>query len=283
MANIRRSPIWPNPRVKPPFGAAQINWGHPLAQGLTAVVLLNEGAGRPYNLLTGQIATFTNTPTWGISPAGILLASDATNDRWDLGPSDAVGPSGPLIGTTSATMAVIRKKRDATNRDSVLCGVTLTLGADQVYRCQTHCPWGDGVVYFDFGGYGGANRISASGLSFSGQQAWVFVAGTRGSVFYQNGILRASQTTAITRTSSANVFTVNPTPGDATLGDLDDISLVILSQREWTQAEVLWWQAEPYAFLQPVIRRRWFVPTAAGAPTGGVVTPRSLGLLGVGA
>jgi hypothetical protein len=30
---------------------------------------------------------------------------------------------------------------------------------------------------------------------------------------------------------------------------------------------VAWLHAEPYAFLQPIIRRRWFVPAAAAGTT----------------
>jgi hypothetical protein len=48
--------------TKPPLGA-QINWGHPLAQGLMEYWLLNEGAGSSLReLVNGRFAT------WGASP-----------------------------------------------------------------------------------------------------------------------------------------------------------------------------------------------------------------------
>jgi hypothetical protein len=51
MLAVKRPAIWPDPRVKPPFGAARVNWGHPLAEGLRACFLLNERAGIAYNLV----------------------------------------------------------------------------------------------------------------------------------------------------------------------------------------------------------------------------------------
>jgi hypothetical protein len=57
MFYVKRSPLWPDPRVKPPFGAARINWGHPLAHGLRACFLLHERAGMAYNLVGAPHAT----------------------------------------------------------------------------------------------------------------------------------------------------------------------------------------------------------------------------------
>jgi hypothetical protein len=34
-----------------------------------------------------------------------------------------------------------------------------------------------------------------------------------------------------------------------------------------------WLQAEPYVFLRPVVRRRWFVPAAAGTPVSASASP----------
>src|SRR3990167_7254427 len=40
-----RSLLWPDPRVKPPFGAAEVDWGHRLAQKLVAGFFFTEGGG----------------------------------------------------------------------------------------------------------------------------------------------------------------------------------------------------------------------------------------------
>ena len=65
--------------TKPPVGAA-INWAHPLARGLVFVNLLNEGSGRPRNLVDGAFSVAV--PTWGgssrgnclIAPVGIITS-----------------------------------------------------------------------------------------------------------------------------------------------------------------------------------------------------------------
>jgi hypothetical protein len=62
---IKRAPIWPDPRVKPPFGAARVNWGHPLAQDLRICFLLHERAGMAYNLVGAPHASII---TGGANP-----------------------------------------------------------------------------------------------------------------------------------------------------------------------------------------------------------------------
>lgn len=57
MFYIKRAPYWPDPRVKPAFGTACVNWGHPLAEGLRACFLLNERAGYAGNLVGAPQAT----------------------------------------------------------------------------------------------------------------------------------------------------------------------------------------------------------------------------------
>src|SRR3990167_6114750 len=60
----RRSLLWPDPRVKPPFGAAEIDWGHPLASGLVFYAPLNEGGGLPLDLVSRISATTKTGATW---------------------------------------------------------------------------------------------------------------------------------------------------------------------------------------------------------------------------
>jgi len=84
--------------VKPAFGR-QLNYGHPLAQGLVGCWLMNEGSGdKVYDLSgngnTGTCQNMTGTATSGWNPGkfGSALAFDGTNDHVDCGNNAALLP-----------------------------------------------------------------------------------------------------------------------------------------------------------------------------------------------
>src|SRR5262245_45028942 len=70
---VKRSAVWPDRRVKPPFGAAEIDWGHPLSTRLQVSYLLNELGGRLYSLTGKSPANPGSTAVRIAGPAGIGL------------------------------------------------------------------------------------------------------------------------------------------------------------------------------------------------------------------
>lgn len=70
------APRW---TTRPPVGTP-IDWGHPLAGGLALALVFAEGAGVPYNLVTGKAGSYTGSPTpsWGSGPNGWRLACSGT-------------------------------------------------------------------------------------------------------------------------------------------------------------------------------------------------------------
>jgi hypothetical protein len=158
----------------------------------------------------------------------------------------AWAPNRAAAPTDRVTLLYMRRKHDATNRDAIHVGVSFT----DASRLMTHCPFTDGVVYWDFGGNSSPNRLTASGLGTQGIQKWAFVAGTRGSSIYLDGVRRATQASAITRTAGNN-FGIN---GNVlgTQGDLQDVYLVAVYNVEWTPSMIAEWSVDPWLmFSQP--------------------------------
>src|SRR5882762_944761 len=92
MANIIRSPIWLNPRIKPPFGAVEVDWGHPLSAGLRILIPFNEGGGEVSTLFSGiklaEIGTSYNGFT--TNGSGIARNYSSLNDRSKIGTQDGL-------------------------------------------------------------------------------------------------------------------------------------------------------------------------------------------------
>lgn len=66
---MRTSPLWPNRRVKPPYGSVEIDWAHPLADRLTGFWLLNGGLC-VYDLVRPSSAPMT------IGAAGVVGSNE---------------------------------------------------------------------------------------------------------------------------------------------------------------------------------------------------------------
>src|SRR3990167_119944 len=82
-----RSLLWPDPRVKPPFGAAEIDWGHPLARELVVCLLFNEQAGipqdsGPYHATTGKSPSLAWKAT-SQGPGVAFIDTDMAIDLFD--------------------------------------------------------------------------------------------------------------------------------------------------------------------------------------------------------
>lgn len=231
------------PPVKPPVGAAYIDWSHPLARGLVGCWLFNEGAGSPANLVKRRSAVTSGTPTWTQGRRGVAKSYGATDHYETLDTTSAL----PLP-LTRATVLAIRRKTDTTLRASSLFGEATTAS-----RLGAHVPYSDGTVYWDFHD-AGTSRLTWGGYSVSTDfETWAFVYGATQAIYF-NGALQASQAGAgATRSNDGGDFFANR--GNGLGGDLQEIVYFSVSDAEITAAEIAEWNADPYAFLRPVVRR----------------------------
>jgi hypothetical protein len=139
------------------------------------------------------------------------------------GSDDSVSTSSFAISreiTTSVSISVWMTLR-AVGRQSTM------FGFESGSRMQTHCPWSDGNIYWDFGGSAAPNRLTVSGQSFA-LNAWnhmVFIAGAIGSQVWRNGLLIGSSSTAISRTAGNDFFSIGKTGADRHSGQIDDFTV----------------------------------------------------------
>jgi hypothetical protein len=236
---------------KPPTGV-QIDWGHPLAQGIQMCVLFNELGGAPLDLVANTFLRIAGavSPTWTVGVKGPAGKCTATSSRWDFTRA---------FSSNALTVACIRRKIDTTARACASFGATASANSD------FYNPWSDGIVYWDFGGQAGANRLTWSGYSISTQvEHWVFVGGSLGSAIYLNGIQRANQSTAITQSSASLDWSINYDIGQAS-GDLQEFFFFGIWNTQWSAATVAQWNAEPYGLLYNPAQRFWSFPSVAAA------------------
>src|SRR3990167_4097943 len=104
-----------DPRVKPPFGAAEVDWGHPLTASLITRGLLNESGGPVYGLgrvvpvlaptaiirtvgPKGTGCAFDGTSSYLKGALGILPSGDVTVGAWVRTPAALIN-NYPQIGS----------------------------------------------------------------------------------------------------------------------------------------------------------------------------------------
>ena len=154
-----------------------------------------EGAGARTTDIAGcRTGTLTGA-VWSGSRGGTAVAHLAITDRVNFGDATRILP------VKNCTILLGYQKRDTTLRASSALGVTSNPANG---ACGVHLPYNDGVAYWDFKTTTvGDGRLTASGLTY-GNDFWAFTIGTRGQEIWQNGVLRASNATNVTRTASSN-------------------------------------------------------------------------------
>jgi hypothetical protein len=251
-----RGLVWPTRNIqRPAFGSVEIIPEHPLARGLTLCYLLNERAGMPFDLVTGNrsAAPALEEPFWTWRNARRGPAVQSAN-------SLARTPH-TLNLNAGTTVAMLRQKDDLILR--AVAHFSLEGPADA--RVQSHCPFDDGIVYWDFGDIftvPASHRLTWGGYSVSKDpESWVFVAGATGQAIYFNGQVVASHSTATTTTGGSQQFNINGGKGTDT-GDLVFLYLFLVSTYEWNASDVLQFYLNPYSFLRPIAMRQPRSPVA---------------------
>jgi hypothetical protein len=260
------SRLWPDPRVKPPHGAAELDWSHPLATGLQVLVLFNEGGGLAMDLARRIAGVPTSAPFGTVCADG--PGADLSGSARYIFP---IPVDTPFVGPISLVWrGVVR----GTSTFQSFLGKALTNGA-------FNCP-------FDFRTSNAATplvtliRSNASVTSAPATPlSWPAVTlnalktyavaqvpptNVNGAVVYINGVSQG------TFGMSPDVATPTGAGADLWIGRRQDgvvqmdgiVSVCAIWSRALTPVEFLWQHAEPYAMLRPIVRRRYFVPIAGG-------------------
>lgn len=265
MPYINRSATWPDPRVKPPLGAAEINWQHPLTQGLLAFWLFNEGGGTAVDLCFGLSATQVGGAAMRADTGGVGIFNTTVGTGVYY---TAVRPA-YLRTATSSTVARIRSST-STPIATVACA---TFSSGQVPMIFTI----DGPTILGYGFYDGAFHTSGINTVVNGDGLVHDVAGTYDGTtltYYLDGKSdsTASYTGAQDTTQTVNLdFMQYQFDGRYFLGSIYHLAYY---GRSLTAAEARWWASEPYAVCQPIVRRRYVIPVAGFKPAWAVQATR---------
>lgn len=244
----------------------------------------------------GLVKPITGTPLDLAHPLSrTLLAAFVPQSRepfldpcgapWTLlsGPNRVPGRTGSAVGyngvneahlnntialpTGGCTVALLLMSPDSASTGSSFGNRDILDSSFGAYRLQAHLPYA-GTIYWDYGGFSGANRLSWTPGSgwFGSWHALVFRAGPSGSSIWSDGVSMASQGTAIVRSDGNRGFSVGAWVGtDSSLYNPNTIEALYLAGREWSDREISAWTADPYAmFLTRKSPSRSFVPAPAG-------------------
>lgn len=233
---IRRATLCQNPTI---------NWMHPLSKNLTALFLASSGnndlrARNKFLTMTGTHHTIESTKY------GSGLKFDGVADT---NPNIVIGAQQNLFLSNAATWMTIRRVDTLSG-----AGTGNAFGFNSPTAAQiTHVwlPFVDGVVYFDFGGASGANRIAwTPGSSLVDGQAHVFIftAGAAGSAIFCDGVKVNSQGTAISATVGAGNFGLNFNVQDNNTGRQTSVMAATWS-RQLSEAEIYSLSVTPFQFV----------------------------------
>jgi hypothetical protein len=259
------SPLWPDHRIKPPYGSVEVDWGHPLANGLVGYWLLNERAGRGVvNLATLQVGsgTWTNL-VWAESSFNSVIRGTGAAAE-DFIATGLVLPWTSLRGLTMSCRASI----SGTGRWNMImaCGSGSLLGylaknTINKLECVLSGPAGSGYNQRYSIDTLGAGCATYGFRWRAGEQVDVFVNGvnspgnTAGDL--QSTLLHCSQFQLMGWFAN-NSYAVQ--------GEINNASIW---SRALSDVEMLQLSADPYCFLREVKKRSYgFV----GAGAGGEVT-----------
>jgi len=253
-----------DPRVKPPFGAAEIHGGHALSRLLSrGCWLFNEGAGAALVDSLGRTpgsfgdGAASRAPLWMVSERDRAVLFDGVDDNINLGTSAWLNPS-----YMTATCWI---RPAATQLDN--WGVFL---ARWFNSTSYHFSSGDGTTVNKLKIFinttGGTQSVAAPTAMTANR--WYHVAFTWDGAtlrLYQDGVqvATAAHSGTLSSTSDKTVLGNKVTTG-ADNPFTGQMGLVTLSEAPALPGELLQLYAEPYAMLRPRVSRRYFVPAAAG-------------------
>ena len=260
-----------DPRVKPPYGAAEIDWGHPLASGLVLATWSTERAGSAFDFGLGRRGTFTD-PLWS---SGVITGPDIANagSRYVTvsAPQLAIGSIWTryfvrTLPATSHIYGLFSWVNSADAEPNVTYDKVITLYPESGGQVDTRYYVYDGASKSFRGSNIGAwsaalNRVGSWGMTFDGGT----LRGYRDGM--SDGSLAAGSTYVGYTTPAVRIGArVNSFDGSGIATErFDGVQDTFLAWSCILPADAfLQLHAEPYAMLRPRVSRRYFVPAAAG-------------------
>ena len=258
---VKRTPCWPDPSVKPPFGSVELDRAHPLAPSVC--FLLNEGAGDVVDLalsLRGVFESRTNT-TWQPTMDGVgVTFNTAGASTIDLTSSQAQYATPPPFSVEVWWNWQTANKNTYSgpmlNRVASQAGFQLIdqgNGAGTGYN-PSILPWNGTAEQTAAAAY-----FPLQSRPFNKKFLFTCVDYSTRCLCYVDGVAQTFQAGTGggwgTASKAVNI-------GDGYQPIAGTIMKVSIWPRVLTANEAAWLTAEPFVFLRPIIRRRYFVPAA---------------------
>jgi hypothetical protein len=248
-------PLWPNRLIKPPYGAVEIDWAHPLARGLGVLDL-----GYGTNLVTG------------LKRQGGNGTSGST--RWGYGYNAATSTSGLAYYSGFATQPL------NVTLLSIFYASSLTYAAlcGAASNDANHSLGVMSTGELRWTGRGVATRDLFTGLTAGTPYIVAASVSTSAAI---DGCVAVMSTGGVISTYSGAGFSANSGDGNATVGEAyaggsfrGEMALCGISYRKHTLNDLVAWVGDPWAILRPLVRRSYgFV--------GGGAPPEVVSLAGV--
>ena len=268
MGRLKRSPIWDDPRVKPPFGAAEVDWGHHCSQGLQGYYVFSEGAGgyaRDFAISNdGNWANAGSNPgAWRVTDAGLVIDTGGTSYNRAI-QSRHTYPSSVTTAPFTYAMRASFSVAIGGSFNHDLWGLHDGPGSGNVLPGLQRAV-SSGVLRLSI--YDGATRAALGTTALTVGPTFSLAGHWDGATIrvFVNGIQEGTQASGAPLIPAAAFLIVGSGNGnDADVGSAFYTSYAGFWTRALNSNEILELHAEPYAFLRPVIRRRYFVPAAGG-------------------
>jgi hypothetical protein len=265
MPYIKRSAVWPDPRVKPPFGSVEIDWSHPLAQRLVSCFLLNEGGGPPLDLATGLrgllVSDSATVSPWSTRAAGSYFKSGGTN-LGSFGTSLNAADDA-IVNVTSENFTIVVDVYPHPDDETASPPVLYASHRDGPGWQVRRSPNAAAALEFNTIGSGSGTLASDVNSLIDGrlQRCVVARAGTTGHI-YIDGI-EPGYSVATSLVDPGSVSTPYCIAGSIGLNGAcpaDGVDRALFYRnRALSQSDAMWLAEEPYAFLRPIVRRRYSV------------------------
>lgn len=250
-----RSHVWPDPRVKPPFGTFELDRGHPLGAFLVAGFLLNERGGPPMELVRKVRSSVQGSPTWMNTKREMGRRYGAAGDV-DAYPSLDILTPGPEL-----TLVAYCSQRDGSTWGPVTSGGYIASKEDANAGSYDWAMLRGGTDQLRF--IYGAVQVVDSGLTAIDKDFFAITASPSGQNF-QSGNLVAT-TAGVTLVNNQKRLTLggrflNPTY-DVTMDGV--LNTFYWFNKAFTFGQLAWLKEEPYSMFRPVVRRRYFTGVAS--------------------
>lgn len=260
---------------KPPVGA-QLDWSHPLARDMRGCFLLNEGSGdgRVRNLASTHVYAKTGSPAWVNTQFGPALDSSTGNDAGVFDTAESlIRPADRLTLIWRAFFTSITPSANAH-----CAGVAHNASNSSPFISFDFAtnPLGLGLRSY-FSDSGGLHNVDHTtplfGLGANTIHQWAFLfekttIESAGHITYRDNLINEGSG------STSNGDIAYGTDAQLEIGcragggqNSSAVSVFVgIWARRLTPGEIMWLWQEPFAFVLPSIRRRYFVPSGAGGP-----------------